>query len=184
MEDFAPLIWVLVIIGAATYGSFSQARKKAGENHKKHGHGEAWPSWDMSSAPEHESEDQSHEFDELQKEQIPESAPRAREIHREERQHHPSHGQYTELGPKTKAYAHEFPTTKVKYPTYAHTAETDVYAIEEVHAANTGVHTASKQAPDAFTETSDEAPEVHTDEEFDVRKAVIYAEILKPKYDE
>ena len=55
MEDFASVIWIVIIVGAMIFNVVSQSRKARGKGGHAPQHGEAWP----SSVP-----------------QTPESAPR------------------------------------------------------------------------------------------------------------
>ena len=47
MEDFASVIWAVIIVGAMIFNVVSQSRKARGKGARQTPHGEAWP----SSAP-------------------------------------------------------------------------------------------------------------------------------------
>ena len=44
MDDFATVIWVVIIAGAMIFNVVSQSRKARGKGARTPGHEEAWPS--------------------------------------------------------------------------------------------------------------------------------------------
>ena len=118
MDDFATVIWVVIIAGAMIFNVVSQSRKARGKGARTPGHEEAWPS---QAHPESEPD--------------PMPAPR----------------------PAPWPVAPVFPD--------------ECQSLEEIPA-----HSLTNNAPDAATTSQTE--------EFNLRQAIIYSEILKPKFEE
>ena len=150
MEDFASVIWAVIIVGAMIFNVVSQSRKARGKGARQTPHGEAWPTsapdMPMPSATPARPEPAAPVFeDECRSlEEIP-----AQEYEPE----------YT--APKT---------AKTKAPRHR-TAERFRTAPEK-----------DAIAAHAITDAPEEAAAIA--EEFDLRQAVIYSEILKHRFDE
>ena len=151
MEDFASVIWVVIIIGAMVFNVVSQSRKARGKGAKQTPHGEAWPmsgpDMPMPSAAPVRPEPVTPAFpDECQSlEEIP-----AQEYEPE----------YTvPKATETRTLRHQ---TTDRLKTAPETDEIAAHAISD--------------APE------EAAPSIAG--EFDLRQAVIYSEILKPRFDE
>lgn len=185
MEDFGSIIWLLVAVGALVFSSNSKARKRAREVAKraKQLQGEvtgreAWPSWDTPQPPQSAA-------DEVPGRPTPwpvaPAAP-ARKPRTTASASEPRHGAAT--APATASSSNR-PTydgrqgaaateksrrnAAGKPQTSHHNGVGDV--VESLRAA----HANGTIAPDLATEIR---------EEFDLRRAVLYSEIMKPKYEE
>lgn len=162
MEDYAPILWVLLTVAAMVYSGVTKARKQA-EKASKHPSGhpereEAWPA-SMPQAPESvprhvlrsEFEPVTPDFpgEYVSLEEIPaqEYAP-----------------EYTE--PKTAASKHSKHSRPQAANRFTQMVETDEIA------ANSLTNDAHESAATALSE------------EFNLRQAIIYSEILKPKFEE
>lgn len=159
MEDFSTVIWIIAIVAAMVFNGVSKARKQAKRHAPqgdRHAGSEAWPSWDEASAPD--------------------SSPA--EPHPAQRT------QRAELQPATMPEA--------QLPGYGETTPemADYMQSERLRSHNT-IQTGSrlaqknKKQPAEADEANETAPdnEMALDiENFDLRKAVIYSEILKPKF--
>ena len=121
MDDFATVIWVVIIAGAMIFNVVSQSRKARGKGARTPGHEEAWPS-------------QAH----------PESEPE-------------------HTTPKAAGRGH------LRHQTVNRLM--DDSGNDEIAA-----HSLTNNAPDAATTSQTE--------EFNLRQAIIYSEILKPKFEE
>lgn len=147
MEDFASVIWVVIIVGAMIFNVVSQSRKARGKNAKQAPHGEAWPSSPMPSATPVRPEPVAPAFpDECQSlEEIP-----------------------------AQEYEPEYTTLK--------TAETGALR----HQTTDRLETAPERdeiAAHAITDAPEEGASSIAGE-FDLQQAVIYSEILKPRFDD
>lgn len=134
MDDFATVIWVVIIAGAMIFNVVSQSRKARGKGARTPGHEEAWP-----VAPVFPDECQSLE-----------------EIPAEE--YAPEH-----TTPKAAGRGH------LRHQTVNRLM--DDSGNDEIAA-----HSLTNNAPDAATTSQTE--------EFNLRQAIIYSEILKPKFEE
>ena len=155
MEDFASVIWIVIIVGAMIFNVVSQSRKARGKGGHAPQHGEAWP----SSAP-----------------QTPESAPRP--------------ALRPELQPVTPAFPDECQSLEeIPAEEYApeHTTpkaagrghlrhQTVNRLMDDSGNDEIAAHSLTNNAPDAATTSQTE--------EFNLRQAIIYSEILKPKFEE
>lgn len=185
MEDFGSIIWLLVAVGALVFSSNSKARKRAREVAKraKQLQGEvtgreAWPSWDTPQPPQSAA-------DEVPGRPTPwpvAPAVPARKPRTTASASEPRHGAAT--APATASSSNR-PTydgrqgaaateksrrnAAGKPQTSHHNGVGDV--VESLRAA----HANGTIAPDLATEIR---------EEFDLRRAVLYSEIMKPKYEE
>ena len=155
MDDFATVIWVVIIAGAMIFNVVSQSRKARGKGARTPGHEEAWPS-------------QAHPESEPAPMPAPRPAPwpvapvfpdecqSLKEIPAEE--YAPEH-----TTPKAAGRGH------LRHQTVNRLM--DDSGNDEIAA-----HSLTNNAPDAATTSQTE--------EFNLRKAIIYSEILKPKFEE
>lgn len=161
MEDFAPVLWVLVVIGAGIYSIITEARKKAAKGSEKHAHDEAWPSWGTPSVPQWMEATTKKDLaaPELEFEDGTDAEPAFTDESR-----------YIESEAEMQGGRYAFQyiplTTTNPTPDEAQPAAPDHIAGDDIRESA------------ANSEGSDMT------EDFDLRKAVIYAEILKPKFDE
>ena len=127
MEDFATVIWVVIIAGAMVFNVVSQSRKARGKGAHAPGHEEAWPSQAHPAA-----------------EPAPRPAP-----------------EYTT--PKATETGH------LRHQTVNR-------LVNDAGNDEIAAHSLTNDVPDtAATSLTGE---------FDLRQAVIYSEILKPKFEE
>ena len=172
MEDYSTVIWVVVAVAAMVFNTISQARKKAlkrASEAPKHDRHEAWPSWDTKSEDEMRHPDS--------QETIPVS-------------------EFNEIRPETERPApmYGFEETTATEPENEQPAP--MFGYEDTRktagskrSGNHAVRTAARQEilheehSEGNGHTTQEAVTEIT-EDFDLRKAVIYSEILKPKFDE
>ena len=155
MDDFATVIWVVIIAGAMIFNVVSQSRKARGKGARTPGHEEAWPS-------------QAHPESEPAPMPAPRPAPwpvapvfpdecqSLKEIPAEE--YAPEH-----TTPKAAGRGH------LRHQTVNRLM--DDSGNDEIAA-----HSLTNNAPDAATTSETE--------EFNLRQAIIYSEILKPKFEE
>lgn len=153
MDDFATVIWVVIIAGAMIFNVVSQSRKARGKGARTPGHEEAWPS-------------QAHPESEPAPMPAPRPAPwpvapvfpdecqSLKEIPAEE--YAPEH-----TTPKAAGRGH------LRHQTVNRLM--DDSGNDEIAA-----HSLTNNAPDAATTSQTE--------EFNLRQAIIYSEILKPKF--
>ncbi len=209
MEDFGSIIWLLIAVGALVFSSNSKARKRAREVAKRAkelqeemtGH-EAWPSWDTPPQPDaDETTGRATSWPVVpaapaRQARTPETARTTDAAHTSPRQ---DAGKATEPTPQpTFRSTSEIPDTAPATPAAApgrkqtgrpmtegelmskkrqllasiaarHNGVGDV--VESLRAA----HANGTIAPDLATEIR---------EEFDLRRAVLYSEIMKPKFEE
>ncbi len=151
MEDFASVIWVIIIVGAMVFNVVSQSRKARGKGAKQIPHSEAWP----SPAPDMPT---------------PSTAPaRPKPI--------------TPVFPDECQSLEEIPAQEYE-PEYAALKTTETEALR--HQTTDRLKTAHETDEIAAHAISD-APEESSSSiagEFNLRQAVIYSEILKPRFDE
>lgn len=147
MEDFASVIWGVIIVGAMIFNVVSQSRKARGKGAKQAPHGEAWPSSPMPSATPARPEPVAPVFpDECQSlEEIP-----------------------------AQEYEPEYTTLK--------TVETGTLRHQTADRLETTPER-DEIAAHAITDAPEEGASSIAGE-FDLRQAVIYSEILKPRFDE
>ena len=155
MDDFATVIWVVIIAGAMIFNVVSQSRKARGKGARTPGHEEAWPS-------------QAHPESEPAPMPAPRPAPwpvapvfpdecqSLKEIPAEE--YAPEH-----TTPKAAGRGH------LRHQTVNRLM--DDSGNDEIAA-----HSLTNNAPDAATTSQTE--------EFNLRQAIIYSEILKPTFEE
>lgn len=147
MEDFASVIWVIIIVGAMVFNVVSQSRKARGKGAKQIPHSEAWP----SPAPDMPT---------------PSTAPVRPE-------------------PITSVFPDECQSLEEMYePEYAtlKTAETEALRHQTTDRLKTA-HETDEIAAHAISDAPEESSSSIAGE-FNLRQAVIYSEILKPRFDE
>lgn len=155
MDDFATVIWVVIIAGAMIFNVVSQSRKARGKGAHAPGHEEAWPS-------------QAHPAAE------PAPIPAPRPAPQPVAPVFPDECQSLEEIP-VEEYTPEYTTPKA--------AETGHLRHQTVNRLvnDTGN---DEIAAHSLTNNTPEAAATSLAEEFNLRQAVIYSEILKPKFEE
>lgn len=155
MDDFATVIWVVIIAGAMIFNVVSQSRKARGKGARTPGHEEAWPS---QAHPESE----------------PDPMPAPRPAPWPVAPVFPDECQSLEEIP-AEEYAPEHTTPKAAGR--GHLRHQTVNRLMDDSGNDEIVaHSLTNNAPDAATTSQTE--------EFNLRQAIIYSEILKPKFEE
>ena len=155
MDDFATVIWVVIIAGAMIFNVVSQSRKARGKGARTPGHEEAWPS-------------QAHPESEPAPMPAPRPAPwPVAPVFPDECQ------SLKEIPAEEYAPEHTTPKTAGR----GHLRHQTVNRLM-VDSGNDEIaaHSLTNNAPDAATTSQTE--------EFNLRQAIIYSEILKPKFEE
>lgn len=154
MDDFATVIWVVIIAGAMIFNVVSQSRKARGKGARTPGHEEAWPS---QAHPESE----------------PDPMPAPRPAPWPVAPVFPDECQSLEEIPAEDAPEHTTPKAAGRGHLRHQTVNRlmDDSGNDEIAA-----HSLTNNAPDAATTSQTE--------EFNLRQAIIYSEILKPKFEE
>lgn len=155
MDDFATVIWVVIIAGAMIFNVVSQSRKARGKGARTPGHEEAWPS---QAHPESEP--------------APMPAP------------HPAPWPVAPVFPDECQSLEEIPAeeyapehTTPKAAGRGHLRHQTVNRLmDDSGNDEIAAHSLTNNAPDAATTSQTE--------EFNLRQAIIYSEILKPKFEE
>ena len=155
MDDFATVIWVVIIAGAMIFNVVSQSRKARGKGARTPGHEEAWPS-------------QAH----LESEPDPMPAPRPAPW--PVAPVFPDECQSLEEIP-AEEYAPEHTTPKAAGRGHLR-HQTVNRLMDDSGNDEIAAHSLTNNAPDAATTSQTE--------EFNLRQAIIYSEILKPKFEE
>lgn len=177
MEDFGTIIWLVAIVGAMLVSANSKARKKAQEAAKKairqleeegQRH-EAWPSWDTPERHPTAAADETTR-------QTPAYTPIYPQTETDK-----ADGEADEME-QTPISGYEAGQTPISgYETAARkTAGTK----RSAQPAKTAAVSAATAVKASRTDPSDEGFAAEIREEFDLRRAVVYSEILKPKFDE
>lgn len=155
MDDFATVIWVVIIAGAMIFNVVSQSRKARGKGARTPGHEEAWPS---QAHPESE----------------PDPMPAPRPAPWPVAPVFPDECQSLEEIP-AEEYAPEHTTPKAAGRGHLH-HQTVNRLMDDSGNDEIAAHSLTNNAPDAATTSQTE--------EFNLRQAIIYSEILKPKFEE
>ena len=183
MEDFGSIIWLLVAVGALVFSSNSKARKRAREvaKHAKELQGEvtgreAWPSWDTPPQP-----DADETTGRATSWPVAPAAP-ARKSRTTASASEPHHGAAT-------APAAASSSNRLAYDGRQGAAATEKSrrnATEKPQASHHNGVGDVVQSLRAAHANGTIAPDLATEirEEFDLRRAVLYSEIMKPKYEE
>lgn len=183
MEDFGSIIWLLVAVGALVFSSNSKARKRAREVAKraKELQGEvtgreAWPSWDTPPQP-----DADETTGRATSWPVAPAAP-ARKSRTTASASEPRHGAATA------------PAVASSSNRPAYDGRQGAAATEKSHRKAAGKPQTSRQngvgdvvqSLRAAHANGTIAPDLATEirEEFDLRRAVLYSEIMKPKFEE
>lgn len=155
MDDFATVIWVVIIAGAMIFNVVSQSRKARGKGARTPGHEEAWPS---QAHPESE----------------PDPMPAPRPAPWPVAPVFPGECQSLEEIP-AEEYAPEHTTPKAAGRGHLR-HQTVNRLMDDSGNDEIAAHSLTNNAPDAATTSQTE--------EFNLRQAIIYSEILKPKFEE
>ena len=155
MDDFATVIWVVIIAGAMIFNVVSQSRKARGKGARTPGHEEAWPS---QAHPESE----------------PDPMPAPRPVPWPVAPVFPDECQSLEEIP-AEEYAPEHTTPKAAGRGHLR-HQTVNRLMDDSGNDEIAAHSLTNNAPDAATTSQTE--------EFNLRQAIIYSEILKPKFEE
>lgn len=155
MDDFATVIWVVIIAGAMIFNVVSQSRKARGKGARTPGHEEAWPS---QAHPESE----------------PDPMPAPRPAPWPVAPVFPDECQSLEEIP-AEEYAPEHTTPKAGGRGHLR-HQTVNRLMDDSGNDEIAAHSLTNNAPDAATTSQTE--------EFNLRQAIIYSEILKPKFEE
>lgn len=155
MDDFATVIWVVIIAGAMIFNVVSQSRKARGKGARTPGHEEAWPS---QAHPESE----------------PDPMPAPRPAPWPVAPVFPDECQSLEEIP-AEEYAPEHTTPKAAGRGHLR-HQTINRLMDDSGNDEIAAHSLTNNAPDAATTSQTE--------EFNLRQAIIYSEILKPKFEE
>lgn len=155
MDDFATVIWVVIIAGAMIFNVVSQSRKARGKGARTPGHEEAWPS---QAHPESE----------------PAPMPAPRPAPWPVAPVFPDECQSLEEIP-AEEYAPEHTTPKAAGRGHLR-HQTVNRLMDDSRNDEIAAHSLTNNAPDAATTSQTE--------EFNLRQAIIYSEILKPKFEE
>ena len=155
MDDFATVIWVVIIAGAMIFNVVSQSRKARGKGARTPGHEEAWPS---QAHPESE----------------PDPMPAPRPAPWPVAPVFPAECQSLEEIP-AEEYAPEHTTPKAAGRGHLR-HQTVNRLMDDSGNDEIAAHSLTNNAPDAATTSQTE--------EFNLRQAIIYSEILKPKFEE
>lgn len=155
MDDFATVIWVVIISGAMIFNVVSQSRKARGKGARTPGHEEAWPS---QAHPESE----------------PDPMPAPRPAPWPVAPVFPDECQSLEEIP-AEEYAPEHTTPKAAGRGHLR-HQTVNRLMDDSGNDEIAAHSLTNNAPDAATTSQTE--------EFNLRQAIIYSEILKPKFEE
>lgn len=155
MDDFATVIWVVIIAGAMIFNVVSQSRKARGKGARTPGHEEAWPS---QAHPESEPDP------------MPAPCPAPWPV----APVFPDECQSLEEIP-AEEYAPEHTTPKAAGRGHLR-HQTINRLMDDSGNDEIAAHSLTNNAPDAATTSQTE--------EFNLRQAIIYSEILKPKFEE
>ena len=155
MDDFTTVIWVVIIAGAMIFNVVSQSRKARGKGTRTPGHEEAWPS---QAHPESE----------------PDPMPAPRPAPWPGAPVFPDECQSLEEIP-AEEYAPEHTTPKAAGRGHLR-HQTVNRLMDDSGNDEIAAHSLTNNAPDAATTSQTE--------EFNLRQAIIYSEILKPKFEE
>lgn len=182
MEDFGSIIWLLVAVGALVFSSNSKARKRAREVAKraKELQGEvtgreAWPSWDTPQQPQSAA-------DEVPGRPTPWPVAPARKSRTTASASEPRHGAATTPAAASSSNRPAYDgrqgtaATEKSHRKAAGKPQTSHQnGVGDVVESLRAAHANGTIAPDLATEIR---------EEFDLRRAVLYSEIMKPKFEE
>ena len=155
MDDFATVIWVVIIAGAMIFNVVSQSRKARGKGARTPGHEEAWPS---QAHPESE----------------PDPMPAPRPTPWPVAPVFPDECQSLEEIP-AEEYAPEHTTPKAAGRGHLR-HQTVNRLMDDSGNDEIAAHSLTNNAPDAATTSQTE--------EFNLRQAIIYSEILNPKFED
>lgn len=182
MEDFGSIIWLLVAVGALVFSSNSKARKRAREVAKraKELQGEvtgreAWPSWDAPQSVADKATGRPTPWP------VAPATP-ARKSRTTASASEPRHGAAT-------APAAASSSNRPAYDGRQGAAATEKSHRKAAGKPQTSRHNGVGNVVQSVKEAHENgtiAPDLATEirEEFDLRRAVLYSEIMKPKFEE
>lgn len=160
MEDYAPILWVLLTVAAMVYSGVTKARKqtaKADKQPPKHFGDEAWPSIEP-------------------------------ETHQPEAERVEPFAPYTPFTPETLYTPEAQSLEEIPEQEYVPEFTVQKAAGSSSLSRNTAVDrlqsapAAGEIGSDSLADETPEGCDKELTEEFDLRRAVIYSEILKPKF--
>lgn len=155
MGDFASILWLLIIVGAMIFNVVSKSRKARGKDgNHAPHHGEAWPS--VPTSPDTDSEIPMRPLFQPVTPAFPDECQSLEEIPEQE-------------------YVPEFTVQKA--------ADSGHFQHQTINRLK-GAPETDEIAAHAVSDLSATESSTEIAEEFDLRRAVIYSEILKPKFDE
>ena len=171
MEDFASVIWAVIIVGAMIFNVVSQSHKARGKGTKQTPHDEAWPSpaSDMPEPPATPARPASPT--------TPTARPKP----------------FTPVFQDEWQSLEEIPAQEYT-PEYTAPEMAETAAFRDHNMPKTAGHSRHRAAgrstapeketiaAQVITDTPEDAKSIA--EVFDLRRAVIYSEILKPRFDE
>lgn len=206
MEDLSTIIWTVVIVGAMIFNSVAKARRaRAKGEQRTPQHGEAWPSIPWNNAGETDTAaTKGPERSVISREPVTRgTATTGKGVPRSENetgagqtgqtgqtgqvamQKQPVPADFPAEYRNPEGMARKAPETKRKEPRTAIPgvtgADSDAQQVAERHAGakkNEAMGGAGRISPAEEPEAAEIA------EEFDLRRAVIYSEILKPRFEE
>ena len=155
MENFSTVLWIVVIAAAMIFNVVSQSRKARGKGARTPGHEEAWPS---QAHPESE----------------PAPMPAPRPAPWPVAPVFPDECQSLKEIP-AEEYAPEHTTPKAAGRGHLRHQTVNRLMVDSGN-DEIAAHSLTNNAPDAATTSQTE--------EFNLRQAIIYSEILKPKFEE
>lgn len=185
MEDFGSIIWTVVLIGFAIFSVVAKGREKQA----KQQHQEAWPSWDEDSDAEKSLEAQHAEEARMSEQSRAYGSSETLDNY-ESAETYQEEAQSLEVIPDREYVSLEESSTAMSGSLNPNTAT-------QVSGRNAFVNTASNalKGHSQVFEPQPNTDEIHDEialeedtnnltTDFDLRKAVIYSEIMKPKFSE
>lgn len=159
MEDLLPILVSAIVVIAAIANGISETKKKAQKKSPTTPDGEAWPTWKEVFTPDEHPVPTT----------VPEAAQRRPEPNRD-------------LAIEGESSVRKIEPRMPKHAPQANSVDIKPRSIYTTKPA-AGDKQEAKNAPDPKKTANNE---VSSDliEDFDLRKAVIYSEIIKPKFDE
>lgn len=181
MEDFGTIIWVLVVIGIAAANGMSKYRKARGKGAPHTG--EAWPSSD--EGPGIPTQPEIPDIFGLPRTASQKAAPQPVPKPRTAVPQPPVAAAGNTPGPGQAHPSREYGTAggsrRILTPTTADTAHAQLH---EIKAQNAPKGAKYAQGTSPRTAATPQAEGSVLGEEFDLRRAIIYSEIMKPKFEE
>lgn len=173
MEEYAPVLWMVVLLGFLLLSSFSKLRKKAenaAKRFEEHLPREAWPTWDTTEERAQRTVEDEEGPAMEQWASTQEAIPAPCE----------TPWQSPQAAEEPYAEGEEAAAISGFSAPRDRTARLHSQESASVRNERSGRSSAAMQ-PDSASEADEKGT---TEEEFDLRGAIIYSEILKPKFDE